>query len=258
MSKEPLLIALPFEGFYNSIWSDDIDRETERFAECEANERQKEDGIPPELHLTEDEYAEIAFDCIDHCAAYKAVCVKVTDAWCTVWDDLANFNPNFEFESMDSPREYNFATDRLFAHVPRATVAHMMQICRRDRYETLGRIVNERFTSRSGFISYYSNDVTTWQGKPLSQWDHNELQTLMLAALEILGYDESSLKLYYAATECDGFYHEFDGAMDWPKFYEKVEALRDEKRAELASENPGYVPPYRCDKTGDMFAWAAS
>ena len=42
-------INITFDGFYNSLWSDLVDRETEQTAEYDANERQGENDIPAEL-----------------------------------------------------------------------------------------------------------------------------------------------------------------------------------------------------------------
>ena len=38
--------------------------------------------------------------------------------------------------------------------------------------------IKELFTSRSGFISFYSNDVEDYK-KPLADYDHNELFVIM-------------------------------------------------------------------------------
>ncbi len=78
------------------------------------------------------------------------------------------------FESLDSPRFYNFETDRLFIELPWEEVQRL-------RCETstasLDRVASERHRSRSGFISFYSPDWRTWG--EVACWDHNQLQTLI-------------------------------------------------------------------------------
>lgn len=83
-----------------------------------------------------------------------------------------------EFEEMTSPREYNFQTDRLFALFDRAELAALL-----NDGEIAARLVDvaaDMFTSRSGFISNYSPDVSTWG--ELGQWDYNQTGALLRAA----------------------------------------------------------------------------
>lgn len=80
------------------------------------------------------------------------------------------------FESMDSPRFYNFETDRLFIELPLDEVQRMM---RETSTASLGKAAADRHTSRSGFISFYSPDWRTWGD--VASWDHNQLQTLIEA-----------------------------------------------------------------------------
>jgi hypothetical protein len=86
----------------------------------------------------------------------------------------------FEFAEMTSPREYNFTTDRVFCRVAFADVEKMLGATKPD---TLARIIRERFTSRSGFISFYSAEFADWMAKPREKWDANECGTLLIAFL---------------------------------------------------------------------------
>ena len=38
--------------------------------------------------------------------------------------------------------------------------------------------IKERFSSRDGFMSFYSSDLGDWP-KELKDWDHNQLSTLL-------------------------------------------------------------------------------
>lgn len=84
-----------------------------------------------------------------------------------------------EYESLDSPREYNFTTDRLFATTDARTIC---TLALGTNPVVLSTLVRERFTSRSGFISYYPSDLAEWPSSPLD-WDHNQLGTLLQAWL---------------------------------------------------------------------------
>lgn len=75
-----------------------------------------------------------------------------------------------------SPREYNFSTDVITVWMkPR----DLKKISSALNSETLKYIIKKRFTSRSGFISFYSNNVEEWKEKPVKEWDCVELGTLL-------------------------------------------------------------------------------
>jgi hypothetical protein len=92
------------------------------------------------------------------------------------------------FESIDSPKFYNFETDRLFIELPLEEAQRMM---REASPAALDQVACERHTSRSGFISFYSPDWRTWGDA--ANWDHNQLQTLIEAyALSTQGEQEKA------------------------------------------------------------------
>lgn len=87
-----------------------------------------------------------------------------------------------EWEEMVSPREYNFSTDRLFAKFDAAELRAML--ARADIRAELDAVAADMFTSRSGFISSYSPDVTDW-GADIAEWDHNQRGALLQAAANV-------------------------------------------------------------------------
>lgn len=91
----------------------------------------------------------------------------------------------FEFEEVVHPREYNFVTDRIFAKVNRADFCKLLKKVRGAR---LNKVVKEMFTSRSGFISSYSNKIKEW-GR-IDTWDYNQCGAVLAAAVEL--YEESN------------------------------------------------------------------
>jgi len=95
------------------------------------------------------------------------------------------------FESMQSPREYNFTTDRIFVELSADEAKRILAATDREALDT---VAADMFTSRSGFISSYSPDVDDWGG--IEAWDHNQLGALLKA---------------YAAQETD----DTDGFESW-------------------------------------------
>ena len=155
MTNDHPLIVLPFSGFYESPW--------------EPNLKNHEDYSKWRLEF----------------------CKGYTEAL----NDLLkeeNLDLDLKFESLDSPKFYNFETDRIFATldidplVDRPWTAHTMQTW-----------CQKRHLSRPGFISHYDPDHQTWG--PVSTWDHNQLLTALLATMDDLalpiGYD-LELELY--------------------------------------------------------------
>lgn len=251
--SEMLLINIPFDGFYDSIYSDEVDHIAEREADNFADDRQTEEGVPPELRLDAQTVASILFDVTDYHAIYAKVAEEYTAAFNEVASELLDVPLSLTFESMTSPREYNFATDRIFAHIPLATVQALFDKSAADNHATLAACIKERFTSYDGFLSGYDNTLAAWLDKPLIEWDHNELGTLLVA---LLGDDSDwRMDVYYRTTEHEGVYNAWSDGVDWAKFDARVQEHRDELLADLKAADPDYIEPaYRCPNTPDMFA----
>lgn len=157
-------IRIPFAGFYYSIHDDEIGREVEQLPEDWSE--YFDCDMPQKLW-------DMFFDAADYGSARLEYAREYVESFCDEYLDGEG-----KFSGMESPREYNFETDRVFAKVTRSALARIAIGTDRD---TLTRIAEKRHTSRSGFVSFYSPDWRTW-GR-LSQWDHNQLATLLLAYL---------------------------------------------------------------------------
>lgn len=167
---DKFLATVPFSGFYESIHSDEVDRALENIL------TDRETGAVP----APDFIQEAAWMGIDYPSIYEKY------AECYAESLLQWLGLYGEFESMSSPREYNFGTDRMFVHLTRADVVRIWKNTPRDIFE---ESCKERFTSYDGFRSFYSPDWRTW-GK-LTEWDHNQLGTL-LGAFAFAQYREET------------------------------------------------------------------
>jgi hypothetical protein len=81
-----------------------------------------------------------------------------------------------KFESLRSPREYNFDTDVIYAHVD---LDELRAILAKTDDSVMSDVCAERHTSCSGFVSFYSPDWRSWGD--LSEWDHNQVGSLLIA-----------------------------------------------------------------------------
>ncbi len=156
-------IVIPFSGFYESLHDSELDYTldsmfSDRATGCDVN-----DGL--------------RYRAWDGCN------------WGAVWHDYAQayaeqFAKHFEldgltFESLQSPREYNFTTDRIFCNITTECRNNLMKKTPREAVEKMAR---EMFTSRDGFSSFYSPDVSTW-GK-VGELDHNQLACILAAYVD--------------------------------------------------------------------------
>lgn len=172
-----------FPGFYESELSWMIDREEEYY--LEENDKTWEE--------IQDE--------VDYHRGYLAISQAWLDAFC---DEVGI---SLKYKEVDSPREYNFTTDRLVAEIEMGELERIRKIVDSD-WETLSRVIKENFTSRSGFVSFYSNDIDEWMEKDTDDLDHNEIMTYIQAYVEInheprelLDYIHDRSPVYEAAQQ---------------------------------------------------------
>lgn len=252
-------VNIPFAGFYYSKWSDMIDNaesmDNEHFEDTAQSEPDHElYCAEPAARLDGPEIADLQCRHSSYGAAYAAIARDYAAGFNDELSDKLGFKQSFTFEEMTSPREYNFETDRLFCDVPIETVKAWLKISRRaDNHKTLAATFKRRFTSRDGFSSFYEPIIPR---KPVDEWDHNELGTLLQAVMELRVDDADELEwsIYYPMAERD--YEYANLALDWPAFVAAVREAQEDKLAELKAD-PDYVePPYRCPDTPDMFAGA--
>lgn len=323
MAKPILLIAtLPFPGFYCSEYSEALDHEETMWCEYKADEAghecdDNERRWPEALRLTSGDLAELFI----HSSDYRVGELRVAQWYASAFDyllgermglsvrdtrqrydyDAKQFrkevyqrpSARLQFESMSSPREYNFSTDRIFAYVPLSVAKTMLRRCKAENYSTLCEVINERFTSRSGFISFYRTDLDAWLSKPLRDWDWNELGSLIIATLRMTGGDTDSPvtrdEIHEYTFGDNGAYEAWESCVDWAKFERKrlqvraeklaewIEADRDEfkrwfhanraEAAEIMAAEPDFffaidietiaALPYRCPMTPDLFGGTA-
>lgn len=169
-----LIAQIPHSGFYDSTHSMRIDDALEQLT-------QDADGNQiPELS------AEIQDKIYDTCN-FK----KLRELMSADYVECIKHQTGLqvEFESVQSPKFYNFQTDRVFAHI---SPEEVQRIYAETDKAALAVYIKERFTSRDGFSSFYSPNLSEWNSDPTT-WDHNELGSLIEVWLAEQGYDEQYL-----------------------------------------------------------------
>ncbi len=155
---QTLLATLPFAGFYGSQHDAELDYAMDAMF--------SNDQGDPNPGLTE----RVSGAC-HWSGVHRAYAKEFAETFC---EEVGIHHARFE--SIDSPKFYNFETDRLFVDLPLEEAQRMMSETSPD---SLNQVAGERHTSRSGFISFYSPDWSTWGD--VTNWDHNQLQTLVEA-----------------------------------------------------------------------------
>jgi len=206
-----MIINIPFAGFYNSKYSGELDAVQERFVEYEVENNPNLD--PRELH-------DALYKAADYGKAFDYIARQYVAHFNDYIETEYELDLDLKFESMQSPREYNFETDRIFCEISEENVRKLREAVSDP---ALRQAIRERFTSRSGFISGYPNNLDDWNPDPTT-WDHNELGTLLVALLGEGGDWEEDI--YEAMHEV--FSNAFDNCVDWAKFDELVACSEEE------------------------------
>lgn len=194
-----MIINIPFAGFYNSKYSSELDAVQERFVEYEV---EKNPGLDPDIPNN------ALWHCADYGKAYDYIARQYVDQFNQYLIDEYELDLDLKFESMTSPREYNFQTDRIFCEISEENVRKLRSAVSDP---ALRQAIKQRFTSCDGFISSYPNNLEDWP--PLEQWDHNELGTLLVALLS--DAEDWDWKIWEVMQDRNVFDVAFDSCVNW-------------------------------------------
>lgn len=202
-----MLTTIPFSGFYESLHDNAInDALKQEFSDDLGNENA--------------ELSYRAWESADWHEIHKGYAKEYSESFGHEFGIKS-----LSFESLRCPKEYNFTTDRIFCNID---YAELCGIVKTFNLNDFSAFVRERFTSRDGFISFYSADLAEW-GK-VETWDHNQVGT----AIEFYAIQESGGEYdhwqEYAIMEdslCNGFLSEllWKNCPDMPRLYRVFEYL---------------------------------
>lgn len=185
-----MIVKIPFSGFYESIHNSQLDHElwhsvfTDYATGCTNN----------------DKLSNYAYDVIDWSELFIDYSQRYVEFF------AHEFKLDIKFESLSSPREYNFITDRIFCTI---SDNELTRLYAETDKKVFAECIKETFTSYDGFRSFYSNDLNDWPIDPL-EFDHNEAACLLAAWLkQYHDFDLSEFEWRFIENEsCNGYFYE--------------------------------------------------
>lgn len=185
-----------FSGFYETAYSFNVDHYDVAdwlFDENEYNDIQME--FLAELvkrhydDIVKENYKEYCDD------VAKAVCEFLTEKV----SEMLNTKVEFEFQSIYSPKYYNYRNDSINVNFNCDADAFMKNLLEyiKKHLDDFKEYIESNYTSYDGFMSYYSNDVNDWLK---NEYNDHEIGSLLEFALRSY-YDDIETDMIYFSLE---------------------------------------------------------
>ena len=161
--------TIPFDGFYESFTSADIEYQIGQQIEWDSDI----------YDLNEDEQRILWANYLDinRSYFYNQIAEDYTNFYIDALNErLEGFTLKATYKCFESPREYNFETDRIFIEIEENHAIDFIEYIIKNYKKELEKKIQDRFTSRSGFISSYKNSLDLWIDD-YSEWDCNMIGT---------------------------------------------------------------------------------
>ena len=161
--------TIPFDGFYESFISDDIDHQIGQQIEW--------DSDIYDLNESEEEILYNNYLTVNTSYFYNEIAEDYTNFYIDELNErLEGFTLKATYKCFESPREYNFKTDRIFIEIEENHAVDFIEYIVKNYKKELEQKIEDRFRSRSGFISFYKNSIDLW-AKDFKEWDCNMIGT---------------------------------------------------------------------------------
>ena len=211
--------TIPFDGFYESFISDDIEHQIGQQIEWDSDIY---DLNEDEQQILWDNYLDI-----NRSYFYNQIAEDYTNFYIDALNErLKGFTLKATYKFFTSPREYNFSTDRIFIEIEENHAIDFIKYIIKNYKKELEEKIKDRFTSRSGFISSYKNSLDLWIDD-YSEWDFNMIGT----CFELFDLEEEdinySLREYLSETIIDNLGNTLD--KDGIDLLDKKQKEKDKK-----------------------------
>ena len=133
--------TIPFDGFYESFISDDIDHQIGQQIEWDSDIY---DLNEDEQQILWDNYLDI-----NRSYFYNQIAEDYTNFYIVALNErLKGFTLNAKFNLLTSPKEYNFETDRIFIDIEKNHAIDFIKYIIKNYKKELEKKIQDRFTSR--------------------------------------------------------------------------------------------------------------
>ena len=148
-----------FPGFYNTMF--DTEEDYIRFeTEMTLDEKREYYSAVFGEGVTEEFFDEYFWECLTNREyAIEEVCESICEALKTI--DPIGVIKAIKYERLSSPKYYNFSNDSINCKI--TFDQQVLQKYVDNNIEEFTKFIEERYTSRSGFISSHSNDIKDWR-----------------------------------------------------------------------------------------------
>ena len=179
--------TIPFDGFYESFISADIEHQMGQQIEWDCDLY--------DLNESEEEILYNNYLSVNTSYFYNQIAEDYTNLYIDALNErLKGFSLKANYKCFESPREYNFKTDRIFIEIEENHAVDFIKYLVKNYKKELEKKIQDMFTSRSGFISFYKNSIDLWT-KDFKEWDCNMIGT----CFELFDFDE--LHFYESLSE---------------------------------------------------------
>ena len=187
--------TIPFDGFYESFISDDIDHQIGQQIEWDCDIY--------DLNEDEQQVLDDSYLSVNRSYFYNQIAEDYANFYIDALNErLKGFTLKATYKFFTSPREYNFSTDRIFIEIEENHIIDFIKYIIKNYKKELEKKIEDRFTSRSGFNSFYKNSLDLWP-QDYSKWDCNMIGT----CFELFDLEEEdinySLREYLSETIMD-------------------------------------------------------
>jgi hypothetical protein len=169
--------TVPFLGFYESMHMDWIDYSIES---------EMESADLTDIRVIDPNYRQMM---VEYSKSYVSWWFHELKQHIKMVNDI-----QYSWVELNSPKEYNFTTDRIFVDISVGSLAVIHDYVVNCLWDEFADYVRYALMPRSGFIPFYTNKAVNWGD--LSTWDHNQIG-LMLSFLDT-----------HFEIEQDGEFHE--------------------------------------------------
>ena len=161
--------TIPFDGFYESFISADIDHQIGQQIEWDIDIY--------DLNEDEQQVLEDSYLSFNRSSFYNEIAQDYTNFYIDALNErLKGFTLKATYKYFYSPREYNFETDRIFIEIEENHCIEFIEHIVKNYKKELEKRIEDRFRSRSGFISFYKNSIDLL-AKDFKEWDCNMIGT---------------------------------------------------------------------------------